>query len=61
MRVSNYILEEEVGSGAFSTVYKATLVKDKNQLFAIKCLKDIPENVEWRVFRLRSTFAMRYN
>lgn len=45
MRVNNYILLQEIGSGKFSTVFKAADYKDRTKIYAIKSLRQIPENV----------------
>ena len=45
MKVKNYLLVEEIGSGSFSTVYKAVDCNDSNKVFAIKSMRDIPQNV----------------
>jgi serine/threonine protein kinase len=45
MKVKNYLLTEEIGSGSFSTVYKAIDVADHNKVYAIKSMREIPQNV----------------
>lgn len=45
MRVKNYLLVEEIGSGSFSTVFKAVSATDQSKVYAIKSMRDIPQNV----------------
>lgn len=45
MRVKNYLLLEEIGSGSFSTVFKAVNATDQSKVYAIKSMRDIPQNV----------------
>lgn len=45
MKVKNYLLVEQIGAGSFSTVFKACDVNDQNKIFAIKSMRDIPQNV----------------
>lgn len=51
MKVKNYLLVEEIGSGSFSTVYKAVDSTDSSKVFAIKSMRDIPQNVCFDLFR----------
>ena len=44
MKVQNYVLENEIGSGSFSTVYKA-LNKEDETYYAIKSMREMPRNV----------------
>ena len=44
MQVKNYILENEIGAGSFSTVYKA-YNKDDGNMYAIKSMREMPRNV----------------
>lgn len=47
MIVGNYVLTEEIGIGAFSTVYRAHLTNNQNQLYAIKSIKNIAGIVKY--------------
>lgn len=47
MKVKNYVLTEEIGIGAFSTVYRAHLIDNENQLYAIKSIRNIAGIVEY--------------
>ena len=51
MIVQDYELIEEIGSGSFSTVYKAQHVKTK-EFFAIKKMREMPHNVLPSLFRI---------
>ena len=51
MKVKNYLLVEEIGSGSFSTVYKAVDSTDSSKVFAIKSMRDIPQNEGFDLFR----------
>lgn len=52
MKVQNYLLTEEIGSGSFSTVYKAQDINDSNKVYAIKSMRDIPQNVRAFLYRI---------
>lgn len=61
MKVQNYLLNEEIGSGSFSTVYKAVDINDQNKVYAIKSMREIPQNVTIEIFRMKKLFVMKYN
>lgn len=42
MIVDKYVLTEEIGNGAFSTVFRAHDINDPARLYAIKSIKNIP-------------------
>lgn len=44
MKVQNYVLENEIGAGSFSTVYKA-FHKEEGKYYAIKSMREMPRNV----------------
>lgn len=52
MKVQNYLLMEEIGSGSFSTVYKAQDINDPSKIYAIKSMRDIPQNVAVLLYRI---------
>ena len=39
MKVKNFLLTEEIGSGSFSTVYKAVDFQDQSKVYAIKSMR----------------------
>lgn len=39
MKVKNFLLVEEIGSGSFSTVFKAIDAKDPSKVYAIKSMR----------------------
>lgn len=59
MKVQNYLLNEEIGSGSFSTVYKAVDINNQSKVYAIKSMREIPQNVTILIFRIKRLSAMK--